>query len=90
MFITGFSFLLKIFFRQKSEGESGPNSFLSILIGVYSPANLFYLRNKHGDSEIIVKYKRKSNFFLSCFYISFTITILYGIFYAATHEGRVY
>jgi hypothetical protein len=79
IFLSLIALLVRIFFYDKSEGESAANISFTLFRRYFSIKYLFPLKREKDDHANVVRYKEISNWALYAFFIIFTLSVLIAI-----------
>ncbi len=70
------TFLMRVYFYEKSEGDNKTIIFIGLLRSVYSPKYLFPIEYNKDDSIEVQEYKKKANIALYIFYVLFILILI--------------
>ena len=70
------TFWMRVYFYERSEGDSKTNIYIGLLRRAYSPKYFFLIESNKDDSMESKEYKKKANITLYVFYILFILGIV--------------
>ncbi len=71
-----FTFFIRVFFYESSEGDDRTTIYIGLLRSIYSPKYFFRIEYNKDDNIETKEYKKKANAALYVFYILFILILI--------------